>query len=109
MCAGIVASVSAPLPSPDVKDPRCRDGRGVNIIARLVDEDFEVADDGVGSLPAAPDATRLGDLDPALAGRAHTVVDVDTKRKLGCKERVQMGGLHLGIIVHVIGMCVIHA
>ena len=62
-------------------------------MAGLMQEHFEVADDGVGSLPALAHTTRLGDLDPALTGCTNTVVDVNAKWQLGCvfereRERV---------------------
>ena len=69
--------------SPDVKDVTSADGRSVDVVARLVEEDLEVADDGVGSLPATPDSARLRDLDPPLAGSAHTMMDVDTEWQFG--------------------------
>ncbi len=60
------------------------------IVARLVEEHLEVAHDSVGSLPSFTHAPRLRDLDPSLAGCAHTMVDVYTEGKLGYKEREEV-------------------
>ena len=68
---------------PDVKDVSCGHSWSVDVIAGLVQEDLEVADDGIGPLPATPHTARLGDLDPPLTGRPDTVVDVNPERKLG--------------------------
>lgn len=46
------------------------------IVTWLVEEDFEVTDDGICSLPSLAHSSWLGDLDPPLACCAHTVVHV---------------------------------
>ena len=53
------------------------------VIARLVEEDLEVTDDGIGPLPALAHTPRLRDLDPALTGRPHSMMDIYPKRELG--------------------------
>ena len=59
------------------------------IISRLVQEDLKVTDNGVRSLPALTYTARLGDLDPALTGRPHPMVDVYTEWQLGWIQRGQ--------------------
>lgn len=54
------------------------------IVAWLVQEDFEVTHNRIGSLPALSNTTWFGDLDPALTGCANTVVDVYAKGELSC-------------------------
>lgn len=72
---------------PNIKDVGSGHGRNVNVVARLVKKDFEVADYGVGSLPSFPHTTRLGYLDPALTSSAHSVVYVNTVGQLGWRQR----------------------
>ena len=68
---------------PDVKNVCSTNSRSVDVVARFVKEDFEVTDDGVGSLPASAHSTGLRDLDPALTGCAYPVVYVNAEWQLG--------------------------
>ena len=68
---------------PDVKDVSGGHSRGMDVIARLMQEDLEVTHNGIGSLPPSPNTTRLGHLDPPLTSRTHTMVHIYAKWKLG--------------------------
>ena len=72
--------------SPNIKDVSCSNCRDVDIIAGLVEEHLEIADDSIGSLPALSHSTWSGDLDPTLTGRTKTMVNVNTKGKLCCRR-----------------------
>lgn len=62
------------------------------VMTRLMEEDLEVADNGISSLPTLADSTWFGDLDPALTGSAHTMVDIYAKRELGWGREKEGGG-----------------
>ena len=79
-------SIIISCPLPDVKNVTSTHGRDVNIVAGLMEEDFEVADDGKGSLPSLPHSARFGFLDPTFTRCSHTVVDINAKRKLSCGQ-----------------------
>ncbi len=55
----------------------------MDVVAGLVQEDLEVADNGVGPLPAPPNSAHFGDLDPTLARRPNAMMDVDAKGQFG--------------------------
>ena len=75
------------------------------VVAWLVKEDLEVAHDGVGSLPTAPDSAQFRDLDPSLARSPHSMVDIDTKRQLGWKEKERGERGRWVTLASSIGLC----
>ena len=72
-------------PLPNIKDVGGGSSWGMDIIMTgLMEENFEVADNGIGPLPALANTPWFGDLDPALARCTHAMVHVYAKRELGC-------------------------
>ena len=65
---------------PDIKDVHCGIGWTMDILRRLVQEHFEIADKCIGPVPALFDASRVRHLYPSLTRSAHTMVNVNTKR-----------------------------